>query len=60
MWSPACAIFVSIVITLVEIEAVLNRFSVRINFTSKFESNYLLANIAVAGEHIFQVLGQYS
>ena len=79
MWSPASAIVASIVTILVSFEAILKRFSVRINFTSKFESNYLpqalknfkiaskltsivtiLANIARAGEHIFQVLGQYS
>ena len=79
MWSPASAILASIVTILVSFEAILKRFSVRINFTSKFESNHLpqalrnfkiaskltsivtiLANIALAGEHIFQVLGQYS
>ena len=60
-------------------EAIFNRFSVRTNFKSQFQSNDLphalknikiaskltsivtiLANIALAGEHIFQVLGQYS
>ena len=75
MWSPANAIFASIF----TIEAILRRFSVRINFKSQFQSNDLpqalkyikiaskltpivtiLANIALAGEHIFQVLGQYS
>ena len=80
MWSPASAIFASIATLLVEIEAVLKRLSVRINFKSQFQSNDLpqalkyyiniaskltsivtiLANIALAGDHIFQVLGQYS
>ena len=79
MWSPASAIFASIVTILVSFEAILKRFSVRINFESQFQSNDLpqalrynkiaskltsivtiLANIALAGEHIFQVLGQYS
>ena len=79
MWSPASAILASIVTILVSFEAILKRFSVRINFTSKFESNYLpqtlkyikiaskltsivtiLVNIALAGDHIFQVLAQYS
>ena len=63
---------------LVSFEAILEKFSVRINFKSQFQSNDLpqalkyieiaskltsivaiLANIALAGEHIFQVLGQY-
>ena len=79
MWSPASAIFASIVIILVSFEAILKRFSVRINFKCQFLSNDLpqalkyinivskltsivtiLANIALAGEHIFQVLAQYS
>ena len=78
MWSPASAIFASIVSILVHFEATLKRFSVRINFNSQFQSNDLpqaliytkiaseltsimtiLANIAIAGEHIFQVLAQY-
>ena len=72
MWSPASAIFASIVTILVSFEAILKRFSVRINFKSQFQSNDLpqalkyikiaskhssivtiLANIALAGEHIF-------
>ena len=79
MWSPASAIFASIVIILVSYEATLKRFSARINFKSQFQINNLpqalkyiqiasklasivsiLVNIALAGEHIFQVLGQYS
>ena len=79
MWSPAIAIFACIVRILVSFEAILERFSVRINFKSQFHSNDLpqalkyikiaskltsivtiLVNIALAGEHIFQVLGQYS
>ena len=79
MWSPASAIFGSIVTIFVSFEAILKRFSVTINFKSQFQSNDLpqalkynkiaskltsivtiLANIALAGEHIFQVLGQYS
>ena len=79
MWSPASAIFAIIVAILVSFEAILKRFSVRINFKSQVKSNDLpqalnyikialkltsivtiLANIALAGDHIFQVLGQYS
>ena len=80
MCSPASAIFARIVTIIVSFEAILKRFSVRINFKSQFQSNDLpqafknyikiaskltsivtiLANIALAGEHIFQVLGQYS
>ena len=79
MWSPASAIFASIVTILFGFEAILKRFSVRINFKSQFQNNDLpqalkyikiasklsiivtiLANIALAGEHIFQVLAQYS
>ena len=79
MWSPASVIFGSIVTILVSFEAIVKRFSVRINFRSQFQSNDLphalkyikiaskltsivtiLANITLAGEHIFQVLGQYS
>ena len=79
MWSPVSAIFASIITILISFEAILKRFSVRINFKSQFQSNDLpqalkyiknaakltsigtiLANIALAGEHIFQVLGQYS
>ena len=79
MCSPASAIFTSIVTILVSFEAILKRFSVRINFKSQFQSNglqqalryikiaskrtsivTLLMNIALAGEHIFQVLAQYS
>ena len=78
MWSPASAIFTSIVTILVSFEAILKRFSVRINFKSQFQTNDLpqalkyikialkltsivtiLANVALAVEHIFQVLGQY-
>ena len=78
MMSPASAISASIVTILVSFEAILKRFSVRINFKSQFQSNDLpqalkyikiaskltsivtiLVNIALAGEHIFQVLGQY-
>ena len=91
MCSPASAIFKSIVTILVSFEAILKRFSVRINFKSQCQSNHLpkaliyikiaskltdngqrelsmrvrsivtiLASIALAGEHLFQVLGQYS
>ena len=75
MWSPAIGIFASIVTILVSFEAILKRFSVRINFKSQVQSNDLpqvlkyikiaskltsivtiLANIALAGDHIFQVL----
>ena len=78
MWSPASAIFASIVTILVSFEAILESFSARINFKSQFQSNdppqdlkyikivskltsvmTILANIALAGDHIFQVLGQY-
>ena len=78
MWSPSSAIFTSIVTILVGFEAILKRFSVRINFKVNFKviiyhkplKNFkialkltsiviILANIAFAGEHIFQVLGQY-
>ena len=78
MWSPASAIFASIVTILVTFEAIVKRFSVRINFKLQFQSNdppqdlkyikivskltsivTILANIALAGDHIFQVLGQY-
>ena len=41
MWSPASAIFTSIVTILVSFEAILKRFSVRINFKSQFQSNDL-------------------
>ena len=79
MCSPASVILTSIVTILVSFEAILKRFSVRINFKSQFQCNDLpqalkyikiaskftsivtiLANIALAGEHIFQVLAQYS
>ena len=79
MWSPAIAIFASIVTILVSFEAILKRFTVRINFKRQFQSDDLqqalkyikiaskltsivtiLANIALAGDHIFQVLAQYS
>ena len=79
MWSPASAIFASIVTILVSFEAILKRYTVSINFKSQFQSNDLpqalkyikiaskvtsivtiLANIALAGDHIFQVLAQYS
>ena len=49
MCSPANAILASIVTILVSFEAILKRFSVRINFKSKFQSNDLpqaLKNIA--------------
>ena len=78
MWSPASVIFTSIVTIFVSFEAILKRFSERINFKSQFQSNDLpqalkyikiaskltsivtiLANIVLAGEHIFQVLAQY-
>ena len=78
MCSLASAIFASVVTILVTFEAILKRFSVRINFKSKFQSNELpqalkyikiaskltsivtiLENIALAGEHFFQVLCQY-
>ena len=77
MCSPASATFASIVTILIGFEAILKRFSVRINFKSQFQSNDLpqalkyikiastltgivtiLSNIALAGEHIFQVLAQ--
>ena len=76
MGSPASAIFASIVTILVSFEAILERFSVRINFKSQFQSNEalkyikiaskltsivtILAKIALAGDHIFQVSAQYS
>ena len=79
MWSPASATFASISTILLNFEAILGRFSVRINFKSQFQSidlphasKYIktaskltsivtiLANIAIAGDHIFQVLAQYS
>ena len=79
MWSPASGILAIIVTLLLGFEAILKRFSVRINFKSQFQSNDLpqalkyikiaskltsivtiLSNIALAGEHIFQVLSQYS
>ena len=75
MYSPASVILASIVTILVSFEAILKRFSVGINFKSQFQSNDLpqalkylniaskltiLPNIALAGEHIFLVLGQYS
>ena len=41
MWSPASGIFASIVTILVSFEAVLKRFSKRINFKSQFQSNNL-------------------
>ena len=41
MWSPASAIFTSIVTILVSFEAILKRFSVTINFKSQFQSNDL-------------------
>ena len=69
----------SIVTIPVSFEAILKKFSVRVNFKNQFQSNDLpqarkyikiaskltsivtiLGNIALAGEHIFQVLGQYS
>ena len=79
MCSPASVILVSIVTILVSFEAILKRFSVRINFKSQLQSNDLpqtlkyikiasklinvvtiLTNIALASEHIFQVLAQCS
>ena len=78
MCSPASVILASIVTILVSFDAILKRFTLRINFKSKFQSNDLpqalkyikiaskltsiviiLANIALAGEHFFQVLAQY-
>ena len=75
MWSS----FTRIVTMLVSFEAILKRFTVKINFEIQFQNNDLtqalkyikiaskltsivtiLANIALAGERIFQVLGQYS
>ena len=41
MWSPASATLASIVTILVRFEAILERFSVRINFKSQFQSNDL-------------------
>ena len=38
MWSPASAIFASIVTILVSFEAILKRFTVKINFKSQFQS----------------------
>ena len=79
MLSLASEIFVSIVTILESFEAILMRFSVRINFKSQFQSNYLpqalkyikiaskltsivtiLANIALAGDDIIQVLAPYA
>ena len=79
MCSPASVILLSIVTILVSFEAILKRFSVRINFKSQLQSNDLpqtlkyikiasklinvviiLTNIALASEHIFQVLAQCS
>ena len=72
MCSPASVILASIVTILVSFEAIFKRFSVRINFKSQFQSSDLPqalkyikivtipANIALAGEHIFQALAQYS
>ena len=76
MCSQASVILATIVKILVIFEAILKRFSVRINFKRPFQSNDLpqalkyikiaskltsivtiFANIALAGEHIFQVLG---
>ena len=74
MWLPTSAIFASIVKIPVSFEAIVKIFSARINFKSQFQSNDLpqalkylkiaskltsIANIALAGEHIFQVLAQY-
>ena len=54
MWSPASAIFVSIVTILVSFEAILKRFSVRINFKSQFQSDddlpQALKNIEIASK----------
>ena len=41
MWSPATAIFASIVKILVSFEAIWKRFSVRMKFKSQFQSNDL-------------------
>ena len=41
MWSPASAIFASIVTILVSFEAILKMFTVSINFKSQFQSNDL-------------------
>ena len=50
MYSPASAIFASIVTILVSFEAILKRFCGRINFKSQFQSNDLphaLKNIKI-------------
>ena len=70
MCSPASLILTSIFTTLVSFQAILKMFSV-INFNfnaSKYIKSFfktykyvtILANVALAGEHIFQVLVQYS
>ena len=66
MCSPANAILASIVTLLVSFEAILKKFSIRINFKSQFQSNdlqqalkYILtipANITLEGEHIGSIL----
>ena len=53
MWSPAIAIFTSIVTILVSFEAILKSFSVRINFKSQFQINDLpqgLKHIKIASK----------
>ena len=53
MWSPASAISTSIVTLLVSFEAILMRFSVRINFKSQFQSDDLpqaLKHIKIASK----------
>ena len=53
MWSPASAIFASIVTILVSFVAILKRLSVRINIKSQFQSNDLpqaLKNINIASK----------
>ena len=53
MWSPASAIFTSIVTILVSFEAILKMFTVSINFKSQFQSNDLpqaLKHIKIASK----------
>ena len=73
MYSPASVILTSIFTILVSFEEILKMFSVKTNFKSQFQAlKYtrialkltsivtILASITLAGEHIFQVLAQYS
>ena len=62
MCSPASAIFASFITILVSFEAILRRFSVRINFKSQFQSNDLpqaLKDIKIASKlmSIVTILG---